>query len=217
MTETCVDLFYGTGGFSSAFAESDDWDVFGVDVEESTDADMHADVMDLTPSDLPDADVVLCSIPCLLFSNAGNHDQWENKRPVGKRAQEHVCLAYHSLGLVKGLNPEWWFIENPRGRLRWLFGRPTGTVTYCQYGKPYQKPTDLWGRHPPGMAYKSCNAGEDCHRRNLDDDGTSAVGSMPNDYAERSAVPYELSKSILDAVDSAGDRDSHPTLAGMGL
>jgi len=161
----CLDLYSGLGGFSQAFAESDEWDVVTVEIDETHDPDICADVMDLRPSDVLeyirelvgefDRLVILVGQPCPLFSTAGNHDQWDGKEPVGERAKEHVAMVYHTLGLVKALNPDFWFLENPRGRLRWILGEPTGTVTYCQYGKDYMKPTDLWGDHPPGMTYKS--------------------------------------------------------------
>lgn len=42
-----LDLFCGLGGFSSAFKESERWDVTTVDIEERFDPDITADVMDL--------------------------------------------------------------------------------------------------------------------------------------------------------------------------
>lgn len=203
MTRTRLDLFAGLGGFSAAFEDSEAWDVVTVEIDPDFEPDIQADVMDLRPSDLPDADVVLVGQPCPLFSTAGNHDEWDGKRPVGQRAKKHVALVYHTLGLIRSIDPTYWFLENPRGRLRWILGPPTGTVTYCQYGTDYQKPTDLWGEHPPGLTYRSCPAGADCHEANGDDDGTSAIASMPADYSERSKVPYELSKAIREAVDDA--------------
>lgn len=205
-----LDLFAGLGGFSAAFEDSDRWDVVTVDIEPEFDPDIQADVMDLRPSDLPNPDLVLASPPCTLFSTAGNHDEWdsENKEPVGERSKEHVALVFHTLGLIKALSPEYWFLENPRGRLRWILGEPTGSVTYCQYGKNYQKPTDLWGEHPPGLSYKSCSAGESCHASNGADDGYSAIQSMPSDYGERAKVPLELSRAILDTVNAALEGDT---------
>jgi len=201
----CIDLFSGLGGFSAAFADADNWGVYRVELSEEFTADLHADVMDLQPSDLPDPDVVLAGHPCTLFSFAGNHDEWDGKTqtPVGERAKDHVAMAHHTVGLIKGLTPDFWFLENPRGRLRWVLGEPTGTVTYCQYGKPYQKRTDLWGKHPWPMEYRTCSPGERCHERNVEHDGTSATASMSNDVAERSKVPYQLSVAIRDAVELA--------------
>lgn len=144
-----------------------------------------------------------------MFSPAGNHDLWdfENREPVGDKTKDHVALVYHTLGLIRALSPEYWFVENPTGRMAWFLGRPTGQVTYCQYGRDYQKRTDLWGDHPP-LEYHSCPQGGDCHTRNVEHDGTSAVASMDTDHAERSLVPAELSASVRDACEQALDGDA---------
>jgi hypothetical protein len=59
-------------------------------------------------------------------------------------------------------------------------------------------------------------SGTGCHTSNGDDDGTSAIASMPSDGLERSAVPRELSEAILDAVEAAY-RDPPPTQARLGV
>lgn len=215
-TKTCLDLFAGLGGFSSAFEDHPEWEVITVEIDPDLDADVVADVGELTPSDprLPDdVDVILASPPCTQFSKAGNHDQWDfdNRVPTGDDARDAVALVYHTIGLIKGLTPNYWLLENPRGRLRWVLGDPVATVTYCQYGKGYQKPTDLWGRHPPGIDYRSCPRGGDCHASNSKDDGTEAVASMPSDRGVRSLVPSELSEEILTAVEG---RSRQTTLTG---
>lgn len=214
-SKACLDLFCGLGGFHAAFEESDDWDVFTVDIEERFEPDLQADVMDLRPADLVDLVggydvlVILASPPCAVFCTAGNHDHWEDRDPVKPRSREHVTLVYHTLGLIHALSPDYWFLENPRGRLRWFLGEPEGTVTYCQYGTDYMKPTDLWGNHPPRFVYRSCSHGEDCHVSNGEDDGTSAIASMPTDYGERSAVPHTLSVAIRDACEEDRRRNAH--------
>ncbi|ERJ06618.1 Site-specific DNA methylase protein [Halorhabdus tiamatea SARL4B] len=202
----CVDLFAGVGGFSQAFEEHPAWEVTTVDIDPDLDPDIVADVHELQPSDprLPtEPDVVLASPPCTEFSTAGNHDHWdfEAGTPTSDEARDAIALAHHAVGIIKALNPEYWFLENPRGRLRWSFRDPEGTVTYCQFGMNYQKPTDLWGKHPPGFEYLSCSPGADCHNSNTEDDGYSAIASMPSGYGERAAVPYGLSEAILDAVE----------------
>jgi hypothetical protein len=203
--KTCLDLFSGVGGFSAAFRESPDWDVTRVEIDPTREAEIHADVLDLRPADLPqDPDVILASPPCTVFSPANAQENFIDREPVTDRAKEHVALALHTYALIQALSPTWYYVENPRGKLRWFWPeRPRGTVTYCRYGRAYMKPTDLYGRHPPGMSYRSCNAGDPCHTRNVADDGTPATASMPDDYGERAKVPYKLSEAVRTAVEGA--------------
>jgi hypothetical protein len=207
----CVDLFAGLGGFSQAFTESNRWRVVTVDYEQKFNPDIQADMMNVEPRDLPDADVVLAGHPCTLFSTAGNHDEWDMdaKEPTGERAKRHTAMVYHTLGLIHALSPDYWYLENPRrSRIRWLLGPPRDWVSYCQYGRDYQKDTGLWGEHAPGMEYKKCQNNA-CHVPNAEDDGTSAIASMDtSDHAERSKVPYELSREIRDAVEGEGRQAS---------
>jgi len=216
MTRVCLDLFAGLGGFSQAFEDADEWRVVQVDIEERFEPDIRADVLDLRPADLPDPDVVLASPPCNVFSKAAawqNH--WDDDgTPQTDAARDSIALVFHTLGLIRALSPVYWFLENPEGHLRRFLGHPTGSVTYCQYGAPYQKPTDLWGEHPP-MTYRRCRATEDCHDHgSLEDERDQRP--LPRDPAERAKVPRELSEAILDAVEGRSEQTTLATVATDG-
>jgi hypothetical protein len=204
-----LDLFCGLGGFSQAFAESDRWVVTTVDIEERFEPDIQADVFELRPSDFDqEFDVVLASPPCTRFTKvASSAGHIVDGQPATPEASDAVTLVYHTIGVVRGVNPTYWFMENPLAFLRNVIGPPKGFVTYCQYGEDYMKPTDLWGVHPAGFEYKSCGYGDDCHKSNpnIRYGGRGSVDSMPDDSAERAKVPAELSKSIRDACEAALD------------
>jgi hypothetical protein len=224
---TVLDLFCGLGGFSAAFADSDRWTVTTVDIEPEFDPDITADVFDLRPSDFNESyDVVLASPPCTQFSLAASSlERFVDGEPQTGDAQDAVALVYHTLGIIRGLSPEYWVLENPQGWLRHIIGDPTARVTYCQYGTEYMKPTDLWGTHPAGWHPRSCAYGDDCHAYNTDQEHGGAgnmidawgggVSDGIRDPAERAKVPYELSDSIRDACTAAldGTAERQPTLA----
>ena len=210
-----LDLFCGLGGFSQAFAESDRWEVTTVDIEKRFDPDVCADVFDLRPSDFDaEFDVVLAGVPCTVFTPArnmaeGGDEAWDGDDPASDESRDFVALAYHTLGLIRGLAPDYWFVENPQGRLRSLIGLPEATVTQCQYGRDYQKPTDLWGDHPP-MTYRRCSPGGKCHETTgsyTAGESQSRLGvlSETDDPAERSVIPYELSDAIREACERGLD------------
>lgn len=203
----CLDLFSGRGGFSHAFELNEDWEVVTVDIEERFDPDIQADVLDLEPADLPDPDLIFAGHPCTVFSKAAAwQDHWDDDgNPQTEKARRHVTMLFHTLGLIRALAPRYWFLENPEGHMRRFLGEPTGSVTYCQYGEDYRKPTDLWGEHPP-MTYRRCSNGDRCHtsRKRREKAGDEhPADTMPRDPAKRAEVPEELSFEILRAVEDA--------------
>jgi len=198
----CLDLFCGLGGFSAAFEDSDRWDVTTVEIEPEFDPDIVADVFDLKPSDFDtEFDVILASPPCTQFSFAASSlERFVDGEPQTEDAADAVALVHHTIGLIRGLNPEYWVMENPQGWLRQVIGNPTKRITYCQYGTDYMKPTDLWGDHPPGFRGRSCSYGDDCHANNTDHahGGKGSCDVIGDTAEERSLVPYELSEAIRD-------------------
>lgn len=165
-----LDLFAGLGGWSQA-AREHGHNVFTVDYDEKFDVDLHKDINDLTADDLPwHPDLILASPPCEKFSVMTIGKYWnKDNTPKEQVAADALTLVENTVKLIETLQPSYWIMENPRGKLRKLdpvqkFERRT--VTYCQYGMPYMKPTDLWGGFPPSLELRPmCKNGAPCHIR----------------------------------------------------
>lgn len=200
----CIDLFAGLGGFSAAFEDAEEWDVITVEIDPDHNPDIRADILDLTHRDLPEPDVVLASPPCTAFSMAASGTHLDSDgRPVSEWGATSLELVHHTVGLIKALDPEWWLLENPMGGMRRELGEPDAHVWWCQYGSSRAKPTDLWGRIPPSFDAKRCyNGNGDCHHESAPRGSHSGTQSNELDASERARIPYELSKTILEAVEA---------------
>jgi hypothetical protein len=205
MTEYHVlDLFAGLGGFSQAFAASERCGVTTVEIQAEFEPDIQADIFELRPSDFDrEFDVVLASPPCKQFSPA------QNLNGDHEPGADAVALVYHALGLIHGLDPAYWWLENPTGRLRSEIGAPTTTVTYCQYGEDRMKPTDLWGEHPTSFIGRRCQYGDDCHINTREGSNAARDECGKRTDAQRAKVPAELSTAIRDACERGLDGDAH--------
>jgi len=190
--------------------EDDNWKVTMVDYEERFEPDICEDMLNLEPDDFEeDYDLIWASPPCDRFTVAQIGRYWAKvggiSIPNTPQTVERIHLVYHTLWLINKLGPTWWFLENPRGMLRNVIGRPTGTITYCQYGGRFMKPTDLWGVHPPSFVYKACNPNDECHEPNPRGAGRFRDGFKTPE--ERAKVPYGLSKAIKKAVENPKSKE----------
>lgn len=167
-----LDLFAGLGGWGSAFEERGH-DVVSIDFDERFEVTLRADIFDVTPATLEAFgrfDVVLASPPCERFSVLQIGRNWTpppDNQPKTPQAARALELVRHTRALIEALDPAFFVVENPVGKLRRLdalAGLERRSVTYCQYGAPWRKPTDLWGGFPPSLELRaSCRNGDPCH------------------------------------------------------
>lgn len=163
-----LDLFAGLRGWSEPFAERGH-DVFSIDLDERFDVSLHADILTLTPNDLPwRPDIILASPPCEAFSVMTIGRNWTREHtPKTDKARLAIALVESTRRLIDDLAPAYFVIENPRAKLRklgMLNDLDRRTVTYCQYGEPFMKPTDLWGGFPPSLVTRPmCRPRAACH------------------------------------------------------
>jgi site-specific DNA-cytosine methylase len=169
-----LDLFAGLRGWSDPFAERGH-DVVTLDLDARFESDITADILEWGASELDGwrPDIILASPPCEAFSVLSIGRNWTGPddvpahQPKTDAARLARRIVERTREIIHQLEPAFYVIENPRGKLRKLpvvADLERRTVTYCQYGAPWQKPTDLWGGFPPTLQLRPmCPPNADCH------------------------------------------------------
>lgn len=180
-----------------------------MDWDEKFPSSWHTDIGQITAQDILERfgkpDVIFAAFDCTTFSVAAvSHHRRKNMEtgnldPISDYAKQCDATDQHVLELIKELNPTYWFIENPRDCLRkmtWMQGLPRYTITYCQYGFPYMKPTDIWTNHPNPQFKPPCKNGDPCHMRAPRGSRSGLQGVKGSGL--RSIYPQELCEHIVD-------------------
>lgn len=204
-----LELFAGTRSIGKVF-ESKGHEVFSIEWDKNFEnINWYEDISKITAQDILDKfgkpDVIWASPDCTTFSIAAiSHHRRKNPitgnlDPISDYAKFCDKVDQHVLGLIKELNPKYWFIENPRGGMRkmsWMQGLPRYTVTYCQYGDTRMKPTDIWTNHPNPKFKPPCHNRDKCHESAPRGSKTGTQGLKGS--KERSIIPEELCKHIVE-------------------
>lgn len=214
-----LELFAGTRSISKAFENkghetfSIEWNTYFENIS------LYADIYYVTAKDIIKLcngipDVIWASPDCTTYSVAGiSHHRKKNQEtgnldPISLYAEECDKTNNHVIELIKELNPKYYFIENPRGGLRkmdFMKDLPRYTVTYCQYGDKRMKPTDIWTNHPNPQFKPACHNGDKCHESAPRGSRTGTQGLK--DAKERSVIPEELCKHIVDICEGSDDNE----------
>lgn len=194
-----IELFAGTHSFSKV-AQQFGHTTFTTDKFEIDGQDLVKDVRELTKADFPyQPDILWASPPCEGFSVAAIGKNWNHDNtPKTDSARLGVELVEATLRIIGNLQPTWWFIENPRGKLRKLAmmqGLTRHTVTYCQYGDTRMKPTDIWTNAYWWKPRHVCKNGDSCHVSAPRGSSTGTQGIKT--YKDRSRIPPALFEEIL--------------------
>lgn len=211
-----LELYSGSRRLSRTM-EKAGYSTFSIDNNFSLEADLCTDILYIDPSKLPSPNIAMwASPPCQAHSQASRPHYWikEGGDSKPRRSSTFIGIAhlYKTLEIIKELNPPYWFIENPRGKMRILFedaAKAAGIgnycrveLTFCQYEKtrdgkkPPQKPTDIFTNHPTWKPRPVCSPGAPCHDP-TNGDINGGVQAMKNDY-ERGKLPLELCTEILE-------------------
>lgn len=147
-----ISLFDFTGNWSKYFA-LDGYDVTLVDIKHGI------DIFTWEPP-AGQIDGILAAPPCTAFSVSGSQF-WATKDADGRTA-EALRLVDRCLELIDQINPRWWILENPVGRLGRLrpahLGKAKIIIDPCDYAgyapdpqtDAYTKKTCLWGKFSMG-------------------------------------------------------------------
>lgn len=170
--------------------------------------DLYADIGTITADDILKnfgrPDVIWASPDCTTYSIAAisHHRRKEddgNLAPVSEYAKFCDGVNQHVLKLIRELNPQYWFIENPRGglrKMRFMKDLPRYTLTYCQYGDTRMKPTDIFTNHPNPRFKPPCHNGDPCHVAAPRGAKTGTQGLKG--HIERSIIPDKLCDHIVE-------------------
>jgi hypothetical protein len=190
-----VEFFSGLGGFSQAFVDRGH-NVTRYDNDSrfsNVPYTIKKDVWNLTHRNLKGAKIILASPPCTHFSVAAVYHHWPNGEPT-EATKEQIKLILHTIEIIEEAEPDYYIIENPRGMLRNVIGRPQKTIPMCAYGKEAYKPTDLWGKFPPidwkmPMKWQKAPRGSKLGVQGYDDPAKSAL------------IPYDFSLAVCLAAE----------------
>ena len=133
-----LDLCGGSGSWSRPFREA------GFDVRLITLPDY--DVLTYDPPD--NVWGILAAPPCTEFSVLNCKAEPRKRNPEEGLKVVNACLR-----IIEHCRPEWWARENPVGYLRDYLGQSALIFQPWEYGDPWTKRTEIWGRFkvPPKL------------------------------------------------------------------
>ncbi len=204
-----LELFAGSRSFSKV-AEKLGHNVYTTDNQEFENINQVCDIFDFDCSKVPyQPDIIWASPPCTSFSVASIGHHWnKDNTPKTKKAELGVAIVKKTIEIIEQLRPKYWFIENPRGKLRKLdfmqdFQRKT--VTYCSYGDMRMKPTDIWTNYDFTTRPMCFNGNRDCHHEPAPRGSRTGTQGLKGDYL-RSQIPPALFQDIFMEIANESNR-----------
>ena len=198
-----LELFAGSRSFSKV-AKKLGHNVYTTDKEPLKNIDVVCDIFDFSPYKLPyRPDIIWASPPCTFFSVASIGKHWnKDHTPKTEQAKLGLHIIRRTILIIEVLKPKYYYIENPRGKLRKLSimnrTEKRNTVWYCKYGDIRSKPTDIWTNDLLWIPRSECyNGNVHCHHQPAPRGSQSGTQGIKTAY-EKSKIPEQLFYEILE-------------------
>lgn len=205
-----LELFAGSRSFSKV-AEKHGFFTYTTDNQDFDKIDQVCDIFDFNIDKAIDKlggkpNVIWASPPCTYFSVASIGHHWnKDNTPKTKEAILGVKIVQKTIEIIKEIKPMFYFIENPRGKLRKLDivkDLPRKTVTYCSYGDMRMKPTDIWTNLKWTPRELCKNGNRECHHEPAPRGSRTGTQGLKGSY-ERSQIPPDLFEELFEQMGNA--------------
>lgn len=204
-----LELFAGTRSIGKAF-DKIGAEVFSVEWNKDFEnIQLYADISQVTAEEILEKfgrpDVIWASPDCSSYSVAAIFHHRRKDKHTGELVPQTEYAKFcdrtnkHVIELIEDLNPQVFFIENPRAGLRtmsWMENLKRYTVTYCKYGDSRMKPTDIWTNHSNPNFIPPCNNGDPCHESSPRGTRTGTQGLKGS--KERAVIPEKLCNYVAE-------------------
>lgn len=191
MSKTILSLFDHSGNWSAPYRKAG-YNVIQVDLQnDGTDARLLqrqvAKSLD-RHSILPDQVYgILSAPPCQVFAGSGARWPRTNEDMIDGLSMVDAVMRY-----VVTLQPKFWVLENPIGKLVRYLGKPAFYFNPCDFGDPYTKRTCLWGNfNIPKFNRVEPEEGSKMHLLPPSDDRVNLRSATPKGFAK---AFYEANK-----------------------
>ena len=199
-----LELFAGSRSFSKV-AQKLGHQTYTTDNQDFEQIDQVCDIfnfdIDKMLEEYGHPDIIWASPPCTAFSVASIGHHWnQDHTPKTEKAVLGVEIVQRTKEIIEKLNPQYYFVENPRGKLRKLPVVDSfpyqKTITYCSYGDMRMKPTDIWSNTDFTTRPMCFNGNKDCHHAPAPRGSKTGTQGLKGDYL-RSQIPAALFQDLF--------------------